>query len=175
MFELDQFIVDCREALATDKSHKAVREVVARAVSDPAISPDGRSVVFAVSSWETSGKKDSGEKEWVSHLFAVSADGSEPPRQITFGEKGESAPAWSPDGVWMSFLAARDDGSKPGDKPKRQIWLMKAGGGEASRWTEVKEGVGTYQWSPDSAAQEPQTFLPCLLKPDKFKKVLLPH
>jgi predicted metal-dependent enzyme (double-stranded beta helix superfamily) len=36
MFELNQFISDCRAALATDKSHKNVREVVARAVSDPA-------------------------------------------------------------------------------------------------------------------------------------------
>jgi len=36
MFDLDQFIADCRTALAADKSHKSVREVVARAVSDPA-------------------------------------------------------------------------------------------------------------------------------------------
>ena len=36
MFELEQFIADCRAALAADKSHKSVREVVARAVSDPA-------------------------------------------------------------------------------------------------------------------------------------------
>jgi predicted metal-dependent enzyme (double-stranded beta helix superfamily) len=36
MFDLDQFIADCRAALAADKSHKSVREVVARAVSDPA-------------------------------------------------------------------------------------------------------------------------------------------
>ncbi|HEU0175341.1 MAG TPA: hypothetical protein VFV58_13860 [Blastocatellia bacterium] len=35
MFELDQFVADCRSALAADKSHKFVREVVARAVSDP--------------------------------------------------------------------------------------------------------------------------------------------
>ena len=34
-FELEQFIADCRTALATDPSHKLVREVVARAVSDP--------------------------------------------------------------------------------------------------------------------------------------------
>jgi predicted metal-dependent enzyme (double-stranded beta helix superfamily) len=37
MFDLDQFIVDCRSALAADKTHKHVREVVARAVSDPAV------------------------------------------------------------------------------------------------------------------------------------------
>jgi len=36
MFELDQFIADCRSAVGADKSHKFVREVVARAVSDPA-------------------------------------------------------------------------------------------------------------------------------------------
>ena len=34
-FELEQFITDCRAALATDPSHKLVREVVARAVTDP--------------------------------------------------------------------------------------------------------------------------------------------
>jgi predicted metal-dependent enzyme (double-stranded beta helix superfamily) len=36
MFDLDEFIADCRSAVAADKSHKHVREVVARAVSDPA-------------------------------------------------------------------------------------------------------------------------------------------
>jgi len=36
MFDLDQFVADCRAALVADKSHKGVREVVARAVSDPA-------------------------------------------------------------------------------------------------------------------------------------------
>jgi predicted metal-dependent enzyme (double-stranded beta helix superfamily) len=36
MFDLDQFIADCRAALGADRSHKLVREVVARALSDPA-------------------------------------------------------------------------------------------------------------------------------------------
>src|SRR5689334_5067939 len=36
MFDLFQFVADCREVLAADRSHKYVREVVARAVSDPA-------------------------------------------------------------------------------------------------------------------------------------------
>jgi predicted metal-dependent enzyme (double-stranded beta helix superfamily) len=35
VFDLDRFIEDCRTALAADPSHKSVREVVARAVSDP--------------------------------------------------------------------------------------------------------------------------------------------
>ena len=36
MFDLDQFTADCRAALQDRASHSAVREVVARAVSDPA-------------------------------------------------------------------------------------------------------------------------------------------
>jgi predicted metal-dependent enzyme (double-stranded beta helix superfamily) len=36
MFDLDQFIVDCRGAVAEAAGHKATREVVARAVADPA-------------------------------------------------------------------------------------------------------------------------------------------
>lgn len=35
MFDLDQFVADCRSALAEDPSYASVREVVARAVSDP--------------------------------------------------------------------------------------------------------------------------------------------
>jgi predicted metal-dependent enzyme (double-stranded beta helix superfamily) len=35
MFDLDRFIEDGRAAVAEDSSHKAVREVVARAVADP--------------------------------------------------------------------------------------------------------------------------------------------
>lgn len=36
MFDLEQFIAGCRAALAQESSPRAVREVVARAVSDPA-------------------------------------------------------------------------------------------------------------------------------------------
>jgi predicted metal-dependent enzyme (double-stranded beta helix superfamily) len=36
MFDLEQFIAECRAALKAESSHKLVRDVVARAVSDPA-------------------------------------------------------------------------------------------------------------------------------------------
>jgi predicted metal-dependent enzyme (double-stranded beta helix superfamily) len=36
MFDLERFVQDCRDAVAADRSHKATREVVARAVYDPA-------------------------------------------------------------------------------------------------------------------------------------------
>jgi predicted metal-dependent enzyme (double-stranded beta helix superfamily) len=36
VFDLDRLIEDCRDAIGGDPTHKAVREVVARAVADPA-------------------------------------------------------------------------------------------------------------------------------------------
>ena len=35
MFDKDQFIADCEAAVAEDPSHVGVREIVAKAVSDP--------------------------------------------------------------------------------------------------------------------------------------------
>ena len=34
-FEIDAFVAACRAAVAEDSSHRAVREIVARTVSDP--------------------------------------------------------------------------------------------------------------------------------------------
>ncbi len=42
------------------------------------------------------------------------------PRQLTFGERGESAPAWSPDGATIAFRAARGTGSAA----TPQIWIL---------------------------------------------------
>src|SRR6266496_2952843 len=36
MFETEQFIADCRAAFAADSTHKAIQEVLARAMSEPA-------------------------------------------------------------------------------------------------------------------------------------------
>lgn len=35
MFQIDRFIEDCQAAVALDNTHKAAREIVERAVSDP--------------------------------------------------------------------------------------------------------------------------------------------
>ena len=40
--------------------------------------------------------------------------------------------------------------SADADGPKAQIWLMRVDGGEAWKLTDAKEGVGSYEWAPDS-------------------------
>ncbi|MBV8208014.1 MAG: S9 family peptidase [Acidobacteria bacterium] len=125
-----------------------------------AISPDGGWVIYTVQQWDPASKdKDSkkpGKMEQHSHLWRVSARspvGEGAPHQITFGEKGESSPAFSPDGKWISFIAQRGAaaaGAGADSGPKAQVYVMRTDGGEAWQLTEAKEAVNAYAWSPDS-------------------------
>lgn len=107
----------------------------------PAISPDGRAVLFTVRQWVDSG---GGKKDARTAIWRAPADASAPARQITFGERGESQPAWSPDGRFMSFVATR------GRDAKAQVWTLRADGGEARALTDAAENVQAYAWSPDA-------------------------
>ena len=137
--------------LAQDKRPVEFEDILSmKSVGLPQISPDGASVLYTVTAWEEGDKE--GAKTFVSHLWRVASEGGGA-TQLTFGEKGESGPRWSPDGKWMSFLAARGSAKTESKdaEPKRQVWLMRAAGGEAIQLTEAKEGVLDYVWSPDGA------------------------
>ncbi|HAL56511.1 MAG TPA: hypothetical protein DCP63_08555 [Bacteroidetes bacterium] len=108
-------------------------------VGGPVMSPDGKQVAYTVSSPITEGEKS----EFLTHIWLASADGMTN-HQFTFGEKSCSNPRFSPDGQYLSFVAAR------GSDAKNQIWLMRLGGGEAEQLTKTKAGVVSYAWSPDS-------------------------
>jgi dipeptidyl aminopeptidase/acylaminoacyl peptidase len=142
---------------AQEKRPVAFEDILAmKTVSEPAVSPDGRYVLFTLTAWEAQdGEEKPARMESVSHIFRVAVNSAET-TQLTFGAKGESASAWSPDGKWISFLSARGEekGGNGGeaDRPKRQIWLLRAAGGEAFRLTSAREGVTSYAWSPDGTS-----------------------
>ena len=119
-----------------------------KAVATPALSPDGKVVLFTVRAWRERTERGALQRDARTHVWRVAADGSSPARQLTFGERGDSQPAWSPDGRYISFVSAR--GPQGDDEPKAQIWVMRSDGGEAWALTDVAESVQQYAWSPDA-------------------------
>jgi dipeptidyl aminopeptidase/acylaminoacyl peptidase len=107
-----------------------------RNVGDPEISPDGGWVAFTVSS------TDSAKDKTDTDVWMTSWDGAQT-IQVTSSPDGESAPRFSPDGRYLSFLSARQGGKGS------QLWLLDRRGGEARRVTELKTGIREYAWSPD--------------------------
>jgi dipeptidyl aminopeptidase/acylaminoacyl peptidase len=108
--------------------------------SDPVASPDGRTIVFSVT------EPDYDPAKISTDLWAVPADGSAAPRQLTFTKAPELGVVWSPDGTRLAFSTKRE-----GDEAN-QIYVMPMDGGEARRVTNVAGGVSNPQWRPDGKA-----------------------
>ncbi|MBI3983228.1 MAG: S9 family peptidase [Gemmatimonadetes bacterium] len=107
-------------------------------LSDAELSPDGRQLVYALSTadWERNRR--------VNHVWRVNVDGSGSV-QLTNGTEGESGPAWSPDGSRIAFLARRGSGSEE----ETQIFLLPNTGGEAIPLGKHPTSVSNITWSPD--------------------------
>ena len=103
-----------------------------KSISDVHVSPDGRSVIYAVIT------SDLPRAKRVSHIWSMDINGGTP-RQLTSDEKGESSPAFSPDGNWISFISSKDS----------QLYVMPVSGGEAKKLTNISTGVSDPIWSAD--------------------------
>lgn len=108
--------------------------------SSPAVSPDGRRAIFLVD------ENNFEKSQVITQLWMVDTT-SKFTRRLTHSDGRVGAPRWSPDGRWISFLAAR--GPEP-EREKAQVWLLAADGGEAFPLTQSAEGVSHYAWAPDS-------------------------
>ncbi|MFQ3610741.1 MAG: S9 family peptidase [Fimbriimonadales bacterium] len=107
-----------------------------RLLGSPQIAPDGSQVVF-VYKWI-----DTEKNKYFSNLWRVRL-GEEQPQPFTYGEWSDGQPRWSPDGKQIAFVSNRQ-------KPKSQIYLIPADGGEARPLTNLEEGsIGEFAWSPD--------------------------
>src|ERR1051326_868858 len=100
-------------------------------------SPDNTHVAFVVAEPAKADKRSS--HIW---LFDVS-NGSV--RQLTYSEKSETSPKWSPDGKFLAFLSSRD--------ANQQIYLLSMSGGEPAPLTKGKRNITRFVWSHDGKAR----------------------
>lgn len=120
---------------ASESNPFGVRDLVAfDRISEPAVSPDGKSVVFTVSALDLDANKRRTD------LWIVGIDGSNP-RQITRDPASDTSPVWSPDGKWIWFLSSRSGSS--------QVWKIPTDGGEARQAAKLPLDVGSFRLSPD--------------------------
>jgi dipeptidyl aminopeptidase/acylaminoacyl peptidase len=105
-----------------------------RRVSDPQISPDGKAVVYVVST------PDRENNSVASSIWLAALDGATP-RQLTGGPKHDRHPRFSPDGSRLLFESDRSGTS--------QLWVLEMGGGEARPLTTISTGASGGMWSPD--------------------------
>ncbi|MEI7588141.1 MAG: S9 family peptidase [Chitinophagia bacterium] len=106
-------------------------------ISNPKISPEGNWIMYSVS------KIDSAKDKFYSKLYMVSADGKET-ISLTEQTKGVSNYHWSPDGKYISFLAAGKE-----EEEGAQLYLMDRRGGEPFQITHIKGELEAYNWFKD--------------------------
>jgi dipeptidyl aminopeptidase/acylaminoacyl peptidase len=102
----------------------------------PALSSDGKTVVFTVQEWSVEKNKS------TANLWLVSTAGGNP-RRLTTAQANDAAPAWSPDGKRIAFV------SKRGDDETAALYVIPVDGGEAEEILELPYGIVAPKWLPD--------------------------
>jgi len=105
-----------------------------RRVVDPAVSPDGKQVAFAVRDTDVDANRGRYD------LWLAAIDGSSVKPLTTHPENDEAA-QWSGDGAWLYFLSSRSGSS--------QVWRIRPGGGEAEPVTRLAADVNGFKLFPD--------------------------
>ncbi len=104
-------------------------------ISDPAVSPDGKWVAFAVRDTDMDANK--GRLD----VWLAPVDGSAAATRLTTDPANDSDPAWSPDGKLVYFLSSRGGSA--------QVWRIAPTGGEAQQMTKLPVDVGGFKLFPD--------------------------
>ncbi len=124
---------------AADKRPMKIEDMFAfKRVADPQISPDGKLVVYQVTSVSLA------ENKSTTALWLAATDSKTPPKQFTSPNgKKDTHPRWSPDGKRILFSSTRGG--------SQQLWIVGLDGGEAQQITTISTGADNGLWSRDGS------------------------
>lgn len=105
-------------------------------VSDPQVSPDGKTVLYGVSYYSI--EQNKGNRD----LYTVNIDGSDFKR-ITESPKSEYNAVWRPDGKKIGFLTS-ESGSY-------QLWEMNPDGTARTQISDMEDGITGFKYAPDQS------------------------
>ncbi len=106
-------------------------------VSDPALSPDGKSVLFGIA------YEDLADNSSNNDLYTLSLNVKNAvPVRITDTSKSESGAVWIDGGKRIAFMYPDADG-------KPQMWTMAANGSDRVQATDHEGGIAGFLLSPD--------------------------
>jgi len=107
-------------------------------VSDPQISPDGKTIVIVVA--RPNVEQDRVDRELVQVDIASGTQ-----HALTYERKTAGSPRWSPNGDGLAFTAT--DGTVKEAKP--QVFVLSMTGGEARKITDAPSGIEQFAWRPN--------------------------
>ena len=108
-----------------------------KSISAIAVSPDGEFIAY------TQSRRDTDKDRQALSVGMQPAAGGDPLRVSAVGVDAWS-PKWSPDNRHLAVLSNRGDA-------RTQVWLYDRRGGDARQLTDFRQGVRSFEWSPDGS------------------------
>lgn len=111
--------------------------IAAVRVSEPQLSPDGRTVIYVRTTTDgTTGRRNA-------DIWSVPADGSASPQRLVGGDSAENSPRFLPDGKRIAFISSREGAP--------QIYVANPDGSGIRKVTSLAAGAqAPYTFTPDA-------------------------